>query len=156
MLRKRNIVVFKLIVHNLTLLTFLVHAVLGCCAPHVHATLAQHQTDLTGQSSLSDNATPVHPCHHHTEHQTSHSDESDHPTDDSDTCEQTACVYVADNSGTKIQQTCSDWDDAAFPVTVSENVDRCHSFARHVDLSAPSSARLSALRTRATLQSWQV
>jgi len=149
--------VFKLIVHNLTLLTFLVHAVLGCCAHHVHATLAQHQTDLTGHSSLSDNATPVHPCHHHhTEHQTSHSDESEHPTDDSDTCEQTTCVYVADNSGTKIQQTCSDWDDATFRVTVADNVDRCDSFAKHVDFPAPSSASLSALRTRAALQSWQV
>lgn len=148
---------WKLIVHNLTLLTFLVHAVFGCCAHHVHAALAEQQVTSTRHRSHADMAVPVHTCHrHHAESHSSHSDESKLPTDESDTCEQTACVYVDGDSGPRIQQKCSDWKCAAFPAAVSEVVRGCDLFAAHVNVPAQSAADLSALRTRAALQSWQV
>lgn len=145
----------KLIVHNLTLLTFLVHAVLGCCAHHVHATLTEHQTASAGHSS--DASAPIHTCHRHqAKNQNSHSDESNRPTDESDSCEQTACVYVDDDSGTKIQQNCADWKYAAFSSSASDGVHANYSFASHVGVSDQFATGLSALLTRAALQSWQV
>ncbi len=147
----------NLIVHNLTLLTFLVHAVFGCCAHHVHASLTEHQAASTDHPSETDKAAHVHTCHRHlADDKSPHSDKPKHPTDESDSCEQTACVYVDDDSGTKIQQKCSDWTFPAVHAAVSNRVHACDSFAMHVEVFDQVAGNLSALRTRAALQSWQV